>query len=51
MRFTARFAVFRMVPAFALLTALAACGVDGEPETPTRGALLPSDVIVSASPR
>ncbi len=40
----------RVVPALGLLALLAACGVDGEPEQPTRAMLAPAD-LVTAEPR
>jgi hypothetical protein len=40
----------RVIPALALATALAACGVDGEPEPPTRTEFLPAGQIVVAQP-
>ena len=40
----------RVVPALGLLALLAACGVDGEPEQPTRAMLAPVD-LVAAEPR
>ncbi|MGP1355312.1 hypothetical protein [Roseicyclus sp.] len=32
----------RALPALAMVALLAACGADGEPETPTRGAAAPT---------
>ena len=46
-----RKARFRVIPALALLATLAACGVDGEPETPTRSDHAPSALIAAGAHR
>ena len=52
MRIMIRFAqMFRVIPALACIAALAACGVDGEPEQPTRAEYAPTSEIIVAKPR
>jgi hypothetical protein len=41
----------RVVPALALLALLTACGVDGEPEQPTRAATAPADLSAAETHR
>ena len=36
---------WRLAAALVLVASLAACGVDGEPEQPTRGVLAPAAVL------
>jgi len=41
----------RVAPALALLALLAACGVDGEPEQPTRATFAPTDLPAAETHR
>jgi predicted small lipoprotein YifL len=45
---TGRYWMLRTGAALALCATLAACGVDGEPETPTRAAHAPAGPILKA---
>jgi predicted small lipoprotein YifL len=46
---TGRYWMLRTGAALALCATLAACGVDGEPETPTRAAHAPAGAILMAT--
>jgi hypothetical protein len=48
---TTRRSLLRVAPTLALLAVLAARGVDGEPETPTRSAALPTALTGAVTAR